>query len=493
MPKREIEIPLPGLVIDRTITAPLYQQLYDGLRDMILDGVLRPGQRLPSTRVLSREFGVSRNTILQAYDALHAEGYVDGQTGSGTHVSENLPDAISRPVARPAKRPREASGSRRILSRRGAHIARDIYSAESLGSVRALEHGVPALDAFPRAVWTRLVSDAIADQYLGYSHPAGYLPLREAIAEYVRASRAVVCEPEQIVIVNGSQQALDVAARILLDEGDDAWVEDPGYRGARLALGGAGANLIPVPVDRDGIRVDRGVAMSPDARVAYVNPSHQYPTGATMSLPRRFELLEWASRTGAWILEDDYDSEYRYTGRPLASLQGLDYDARVIYIGTFSKVLVPALRLGYVIAPSELVAPITSARLLTDVSSSIVEQSALARFFTEGHFGRHVRRMRVLYRDRQSSLLRALDEHLPALEAGPTNIGLHTVLWLPDGVDDVPVSRALAARGILAAAVSSYATNKPERRGLVLGYAAFPDDVIRATVATIAEVVRDFI
>ena len=491
MPKPAAEITLPGLTLNLSDSKPLYRQVYDGLRDMILSGQLGPGQRLPSTRTLADDFGVSRNTILQAYEVLHSEGYVNGQTGSGTYISRNLPEGLTRPEVSSEGTARPRPEATRRLSRRGQTIAESAFHATSLGSVRPLEPGVPALDAFPRQIWTRLVGNAIARNYLGYADPAGFRPLREEIASHVRSSRAVTCEWQQVVIVNGSQQALDIAARILLDEGDDVWVEDPGYPGARLAFSGAGANLVHVPVDSDGLVVEIGVEMSPDAHVAYVNPSHQYPTGATMSLARRFELLKWASRAGAWVLEDDYDSEYRYTGRPLASLQGLDFENRVIYIGTFSKVLFPALRLGYVIVPPELVDPVISARMLTDLNSSIVEQATLARFFADGHFARHVRRMRVLYQQRQACLIAALQEDLrEEISINPSDTGLHTVLWLPPDVNDGGVSGALGARGVFAAAVSAYSFTGGNQRGLVLGYAAFSEDVIRQSAQLIASVVN---
>jgi GntR family transcriptional regulator/MocR family aminotransferase len=316
--------------------------------------------------------------------------------------------------------------------------------------------------------------------------------LREEIAAYLGAARAVECGWEQVIVVSGSQQALDLAARVLLDPGDAAWVEDPGYAGARGALIAAGARIVPVPVDEEGLRVSDGVRRAADARLAYVSPSHQYPLGATMSVSRRLELLAWASRTGAWVLEDDYDSEYRYTGRPLEALQGLDAEGRVIYLGTFSKVLSPALRLGYLVVPPDLVDPFSAARELTDRHSPLVEQAVLARFIAEGHFARHIRRMRTLYAERQDILVEAAAGDLRGLlDVRPAEAGMHLVGWLPDRTDDREAMRRAAARGVEAIALSMYGIEPPARGGLLLGYAAVGEAGIRAGVRRLAAALRE--
>ncbi len=322
---------------------------------------------------------------------------------------------------------------------------------------------------------------------LGYGHPSGYRPLREEIAAYLGAARAVRCVWEQVIVVSGSQQALDLAARVLLDPGDAAWVEDPGYAGARGALTGAGARLVPVPVDEEGLRVSAGMARCADARLAHVSPSHQYPLGATMSLPRRLELLAWASRAGSWVIEDDYDSEFRYTGRPVEALQGLDAEGRVIYVGTFSKVLSPALRLGYLVVPPDLVDPFTAARELADRHAPTVEQATLARFIAEGHFARHVRRMRALYAERQVALVSAAARDLPGLvDVGPAEAGMHLVGWLPADADDREASRRAEAGGVEANALSLYGIEPLRRGGLLLGYAAVDEAGIRDGVRRLA-------
>jgi GntR family transcriptional regulator/MocR family aminotransferase len=294
--------------------------------------------------------------------------------------------------------------------------------------------------------------------------------------------------PEQVIVVSGSQQALDLSARVLLDPGDAVWVEDPGYMGARGALSGAGARLVPVPVDEEGLEVAKGIEREPGARLACVTPSHQYPLGVTMSLGRRLELLGWAGRSGAWVIEDDYDSEYRYTGRPLEALQGLDTGGRVLYVGTFSKVLFPALRLGYLVVPPDLVDAFASARELTDRHPPTVEQAVLAGFIDEGHFVRHLRRMRALYARRQAALVEEAAHELPGLlDVGPAAAGLHLVGWLPEGEDDREASRRAANRGVEAPPVSLYGAELRVRGGLMLGYAAVAEREMRGGVRRLAE------
>ena len=364
MATRAAEVP-PWISLESSSGAPYYRQLYDGVRRAILSGLLPAGTRLPSTRTLAAELGISRTTVVTAFEQLLAEGYLEGKVGSGTFVARYLPDDLLS-VAFKADRESRPARSGRGLSGRGAVLAATPTTAvRDRGSPRAFRPGVPALDEFPDAAWRRVSTKVWrkpSGGLLGYGDPAGYRPLREAIARYLGASRAVRCVPEQVIVVSGSQQALDLAARVLLDPGDTVWVEDPGYMGARGTLSGAGARLVPVPVDGEGLGVAVGVARELDARLACVTPSHQYPLGVTMSLSRRLELLGWANRSGAWVVEDDYDSEYRYTGCPLEALQGLDSEGRVLYIGTFSKVLFPALRLGYLVVPSDLIDAFVSAR-----------------------------------------------------------------------------------------------------------------------------------
>jgi GntR family transcriptional regulator / MocR family aminotransferase len=351
---------------------------------------------------------------------------------------------------------------------------------------------VPALDEFPRRLWGRLTARRWRrPPVLGYGDAAGYAPLREAIAEYVRAGRGARCTAEQIVVVSGSQQGIDLAARVLLDPGDVVWMEDPGYPGARTALSAAGARLIPVPIDEQGMVVERGRALAARARMAYVSPSHQFPLGVTMSASRRLELLRWAGEADAWVLEDDYDSEFRYDARPLGCLQGMDDQGRVVYIGTFSKTMFPALRLGYLVVPEPLIDAFRAGRAAADRHSPTLEQAVLAAFVGEGHFARHVRRMRRLYAERQELLLQSVGAELgDRLEVARSPAGMHLVAWLGPMVNDEKVSARALEQGVEAAPLSRYAVNRPDRGGLVLGWAAYRPDQIRCAVGKLATALR---
>jgi GntR family transcriptional regulator / MocR family aminotransferase len=480
---------LPDLRLDPAAPHPLHHQLYDGLRTAILSGRLAAGARLPSTRALADELDVSRNTVLDAYAQLLAEGYAEGKVGSGTYVSRALPDDLLHVHADRFALP--ATSERRGPSRRGALLAATpVSTAREYGRPRAFGPGLAAFDTFPFEIWARLMLRRWRrppPELLSYGDPAGYRPLREAIAAYLNAARGVRCTAEQVIVVAGSQQGLDLAARVLLDPGDPAWIEDPGYMGARGALGSAGARLVPVPVDAEGIDVAAGVERCAEARMAYVTPSHQFPLGVTMSLPRRLALLEWARRAGAWLLEDDYDSEYRYAGRPLPALQGLDGEGRTVYLGTFSKVLFPSLRLGYMVVPSDLLDAFVSARALADRHGPSVEQATLADFIVEGHFARHIRRTRALYAARRAALMEAARHELAGLlDLAASDAGMHLVGWLPTGVDDRVASRRAAARGVDAPPLSAYAIGPLARGGLLLGYAAVDEREIREGVERLA-------
>jgi GntR family transcriptional regulator/MocR family aminotransferase len=322
---------------------------------------------------------------------------------------------------------------------------------------------------------------------LGYGDPAGYAPLRESIAAYLATARGVRCSAAQVVVLTSSQQALDLAARLLVDPGDGAWLEDPGYPGARAALLAAGARVVPVPVDGDGLDVADGVRRAGRARLAYVTPSHQYPTGATLSLERRLALLAWARRTGAWIVEDDYDSEFRYDGRPLAAIQGLEPGSRVVYVGTFTKVLFPSLRLAYVVLPAELVVPFVTARTLLDGHTATLPQAVLADFIAEGHFAAHLRRMRTLYRERRDVMVDAVRGRLDgALRLGPSDAGLHVTGHLDARADDRSAARRAARHGVETPPLSSFFLSARRSPGLVLGYAGLSPEAIRAGVRALA-------
>ena len=514
MPKRAAEISLVTVHLDPKLSDPMYCQLYDGIRKAILTGHFQAGARLPATRALAKEFNISRNTVIEAFQRLFAEGYLEGKIGSGTYVSKALPDDLlrARPVERsinptngqaqmPSRNHTAAQPTtpiNRSLSQRGQLTAamRLKVSDDNVYDVRPFVNGLPALDAFPIDTWMRVANRCwryLSLRELGYADPAGYMPLRRAVAERLRETRAVQCEAEQVIIVSGTQQAINLCAQLLLNPGDAVWLEDPTYLGARAALHNSGAKIIPVPVDADGLVVGEGIAREPNARMAFVSPSYQVPMCATMSLPRRLALLDWAARHGAWVIEDDYDSEFRYAGRPLASLQSLDTARRVIYIGTFSKSLLPALRMGYLIAPPDLVDAFITARAIADRHAHTLEQAIVADFIAEGHFAQHLRRMRTLYQERQHVLVSAAQRDLAGmLEVQPKDAGLNLLGCLPDHVDDAAVSHAAALQNISAPAISAYAIEPPKQCGLVLGYAALTPREIRKGIKDLARVLENF-
>lgn len=478
MAKQTTTFDLAALAIDPSQATSRYAQLYSALRAAILSGRMVPGVRLPSTRDLCRTLGVSRNTVTAAFEQLVAEGYLESRVGDGTYVSSALPDDLLH-VQRAHHPSTRGAQVAPLFSERHRTIATTpMGGSDDEFAPRAFRTGIPALDAFPYSIWSRLVARHWRNprpELLTYGEAAGYLPLRQAIADYLGAARGVHCTVDQVLITAGSQHALDLVAQVLLDPDDPVWIEDPGYRGARAALLGVSAKLVPVPLDEEGLSVAAGIAIEPNARMVYVTPSHQYPTGVTMSVARRLTLIEWAHRANAWILEDDYDSEYRYHGRPLAALQGLDTQesqSRVLYTGTFSKVLFPGLRLGYVVTPPVLTAAFTQALYLAHRYLSVIDQAVLADFITEGHFARHIRRMRALYAARQAVLIEAIRHELAGymtVDAAPA--GLHLVGWLQAGLDDNVVAAAAAQQDVEVAPISSYTLLPEVRQGLVMGYA----------------------
>lgn len=474
---------LPPIALDSGRKVPIYRQLYEWFRRAILAGQLRPGQRVPSTRSLAAELGVSRIPVSSAYEQLHAEGYFETFVGAGTCVARSIPDDALKPAAgkmtgktagkilRSSRQSPDSKAMRKV-SRRVALMQMPAQTWSN--QLVAFRVSLPALEHFPTRVWSHLVnrhSRRPTRQLMAYGDAKGHRPLREAIAEYLGAVRAVRCEPSQVLVTTGSQQGLQLSAQVLLDANERVWIEEPGYPGARQALTMAGAKLVPVPVDHEGLNVAEGIRRAPGAHAVYITPSHQYPLGVTMSATRRMLLLQWAMRSGAWIIEDDYDSEYRLGGRPIASLQGLDTDARVIYVGTFSKVMFPALRLGYVVVPGDLAEAFSTARDAADQFSSTLYQAAMTDFIREGHFARHIRKMRMLYLQRRAALVETIHKRMePKLEVIGAEAGMHLTALLPPGVSDVAISRRAAEMGISAMPLSSCYANPPRRGGLILGY-----------------------
>jgi len=489
---------LPLLPLERGSRVPLHHQVYDGLRRAILEGMLRAGQRVPSTRALAAELGVSRFPVLTAYEQLLHEGYLEGRVGSGTYVRAAPPDDAFRPtpVARPVT-PRAPASPPPSAREEAPRVPQpSAWPASGENPVRPFRVTVPALDRFPHALWARLVArhaHRLAPIHMAYGHPAGLGALRAAIAEHLRTTRAVRCEPDDVLVVSGSQAALRLCAAVLVRHGDRVAIEEPGYPGAHAALAAGGAELVPVPVDEQGLRAEALLAGG-EIRAAYVTPSHQYPLGASMSAARRLALLDWAARRDAWILEDDYDSEYRYVSRPLPALQGMDAHGRVVYLGTFSKVLFPALRVGYLVVPPPLREAFAAARDALDIFSATLYQLALADFLAEGHFSRHLRRMRGVYLARRDALLAGLERHCAGLlSVHNADAGLHVATLLPEGTDDVEVSSRLAARAITATALSTCYLGPARRPGLLLGFGGYDEPALLAATRTLGEVLREVV
>ncbi|MDC3955529.1 PLP-dependent aminotransferase family protein [Polyangium jinanense] len=475
----------------------MHRAAYDALRGAILEGRLRPGARLPSTRDLAEQLGVARGTVVAAFGQLAAEGYIVGRHGSGTFVSSDLPDAwlqVKPPGAKRRARPRAPH-----LSRWGAGLDASKNPFGRSGTLRPFRAHLPALDVFPHEAWSRMVTRAArraVGTRLADIDIRGVRVLREAIAEHLRVARGVSCSAEQVIVMPSVQQALDITARLVLDPGDRVWMEDPGYVGVRPLLECLGAEIVPLPIDEDGLDVAAGIERAPDARLAYVTPAHQAPLGVTLSIERRLALLDWAAAHGAWIFEDDYDSEYRYEGRPLAALQGLDDAGVVIHAGSFSKTMSPALRLAYVIVPDALLDRFVTAKSVLDRFTPPLAQTALAEFISEGHFVSHLRRMRELYAERRAALLEAITSELGgAIEVIGSNAGLALCVWLPPGVDDRAAASAIAAHSVVATPLSALAIRPLQRGGLLLGFAAFKPARLRAAVvamsAALAPLLRD--
>lgn len=459
------------IVLDRTVSGPLHLQIATRLRAAIAAGVLAPGARLPSARSLAGQLGVARGTVDAGYAVLIGEGVVLPRGSAGTIVSPEL----AAQAAPPAQR-RMPFAPRR---------------AEQSTVPLPFRMGLPALDAFPRKLWTSLTVRAarrLGTEALAHPDPAGWLPLREAIAAYLGVSRGILCRPDQVLVTAGFQGALALVTRVLLRAGDIVWVEDPGYHLARQALEAAGASLVPLRVDRDGLRVAAGVTAAPRARLAVVTPTHQSPLGVPLSLPRRLALLAWAAEAGAWVLEDDFDSEFRYSGHPLPALKSLDRGGRVLYAGSFSKVLFPALRLGYLVVPDELAEAFARASRLGSFGLPSLEQRVVAAFMAEGHFARHLRRMRTLYAARRRALAAALagafgDRMTLELAAG----GMHLLARFPGAADDGTLARRAAAAGLAPTALSSLAMAHDCGQGLLLSFTNVPEGEAEALARRLAE------
>lgn len=476
---------IPSLHVDRSRQASLSMQLATTLRDMILSGQLKPGTRLPATRILAREHGVSRTTAVTVYEQLASEGMIVSRVGAGTFVSDEV-----RPPSRPDPAPPHAAAPMAGLGRDA-----DLYfpRLQHPRTPRPFVTGMPAFDAFPMALWAQMSARywrGSRPEIMSYPDAAGLPALREAIARHLGANRGLLCRPEEVFIFAGAQDAFLQIAQLMLEPGDAVWIEDPGAIGARNAFLSRGVRLVPVPVDGQGIDVAGGTRTAPDFRAAFVTPAHQHPLGVPMSRDRRFELLAAADRAGAWIIEDDYVGEFHYGRAALPPLKTLDTAGRVIYVGTFSKALFPAIRLGYAVVPEALVDTFerTLGAAAHGVSHSV--QSIVASFIDEGRFSAHIRRMRNLYRDRRDALMTAATQLEGLLEVRHTDTGFHTVGFLPAGCDDRAVSLAAKERDLATTALSRFALTPGGRPGLTLGFSATPPAEIARGVERLARVLR---
>jgi GntR family transcriptional regulator/MocR family aminotransferase len=478
--------------LDRGNGQPIYRQLHRLLQQAILSRELPAGSKVPSSRLLANELGIARNTVTQVYEQLALEGYVTSTTGRGTFVADSAPDDIvgASEVATLAAAPQPLP-ARRALSSRGARlIAEAGVSKRQWG---AFMPGVPDVSKFPARVWSRLHARywrRLRPDLLTYAPGGGLALLRHALADYLRTSRSVRCMPEQIIITTGIHQSVDLAVRLLSDPGDVIWTEDPCYWGVRSVLHVSGLQSRPIAVDAEGINPSADDLAQPP-KLMLVTPSHQYPLGMVMSLARRRMLLEYARQHQCWIIEDDYDSEFRYGSRPLASLQGLDTAGQVIYVGSFGKTLFPGLRIGYLVVPEALAESFATASAELYREGQLLQQAVLAEFIAEGHFTSHIRKMRTLYGQRRQALLDAATQRYgEALPAVGGDAGLHLVMQLPDGADDRAVAQAALERNIVVRPLSGYYA-QPERTssGLLIGYACVPDEEIAPAFNTLADAI----
>ncbi|MCL1962010.1 MAG: PLP-dependent aminotransferase family protein [Desulfovibrionaceae bacterium] len=482
---------------------PVYWRLYRVLQDAIFGGSLEAGTQLPPSRQLARELGISRNTVIRAYEQLSAEGYVRGGVGSGTFVADTNPDRL---VGSPYNNKSRASPRE---NRAGMFLPRATFSQRGMALTDgagagtrqwgAFMPGVPDVRMFPLRIWSRLSNRALrrpSPELLSYAVGPGYAPLRTALASYLRTARGVRCTPEQLIVTFGIHTCLQLIAYMLCDAGERVWMEDPGYWGVRSVLRAAGVDVLPAPVDHEGLQFARHVRQTqtgqqPVPRLIVVSPSHQYPLGAVMSLARRRQLLEYARSARCWVVEDDYDSEFRYGSRPLPSLQGLDEAGRVLYMGTFSKVLFPGLRMGYLVVPEDLAEGFTLGLAEIYRGGQYLLQAVMADFIAEGHFVSHIRRMRLVYAERRQCLLDAIRSRFgDAFPIQDEAVGLHTALRLPTGCDDGAISAAALADGVITRPLSGYYINRRHRQpGLVLGYGHVDPKDIPAHFDTVARAI----
>ncbi|NUT78976.1 PLP-dependent aminotransferase family protein [Pseudomonas sp. C1C7] len=485
---------LSAIDIDRASPIPLYRQLYLQIRKQVLGGRIQGGVRLPSTRTLSKELELSRITILNAFDQLIAEGFLASRTGAGTYVSDEWENRGNADEQQ-RQPPRLSDLSQSMLSLRSDHFRGMSYADWDPAAPVSFLPSHSTYDAFPQTVWRRLMNRHLlkpTKAMLGYGELQGLQALRTAITEYVFDARGIDCTAGQVVIVSGAQQAFNLLGMLLLNPQDSVWMEDPGHIAARIALQAQGAQVVPLPIDEQGIDVEQGLRECPDARLVFTTPSRQHPLGVTLSYARRQALIDWAAQQQSWIIEDDCDSELRYSGRLLPALYAMDQMARVIYVGTFSKVLFPSLRLGYVILPHALVEPFCTLRAVMDRSPPTVLQATTADFMIEGHFLGHIRRMRALYQARQQALVEQLEKRIGRFfRITPVEAGMHLIAWLPAGLDDAAIARDLAGHNIHTYALSDYCIGRTLPPALLIGFAGTPEQQAAERVEALARALRE--
>ncbi|TAJ90817.1 PLP-dependent aminotransferase family protein [Reyranella sp.] len=499
MRPRARKAPPLGIVLDPTRSEPLHRQIGEQLRRAILERRLAPGTKLPSSRLMAKELDCARGTVLLAVDQLIAEGYLVTQAGSGISVAANLPEEmlVSPSVDVP---PAGGAADEPILSRRAVELLATGLSPQAPFGDPAIAFplGQPDREAFPYRLWAKLLEQEWRKpswQVAGAPHPFGHPGLREAIASYLGIARGFACDPRAVVVTSGLRQSIATLARMVLDTGDAAWIEDPGFRGTREGLAAADVRTVPVPVDASGFSLDAALALAPEARLAVVAPSHQFPLGIVLGLQRRLELLSWAERTRSWIVEDDFDGEYRYSGRPLAPLRALDRSGRVAYLGSFSKLMFPTLRLSFLILPASLVDAAEKIMVGVSPRASLLGQGALARFIAEGHLAAHLRRTRLLYASRQQVLIASAQHHLAGLlEVTPDPAGMHVVARphaaLAPTFDDVSAVASAAAASVSVASLSACYVGAKKEHGLILGYAGTPEVEIERAIARLRSALR---
>jgi len=477
--------------INKNQGATIHNQLYEQLKNGIYDGMLRSGERMPSSREMSMQFKISRNAVLQVFEQLAMEGFFEAKTGSGTFISKNV-DKLSRSKSK-AVYPTQKS--EHYIAR--PHGLNDAFKGHvsALEPMHPFQPSIPLVSEFPFPAWASIsagVHKKMDKLHLGYDDAQGYWPLRKALCDHLRISRSVNCDPENMLIVNSSRQALHLIAEILLKNGDQCWMEDPGYPGATSAIKRFGGQICPIPIINDGMDLNFAAYHYPKAKLAYVTPSHQFPMGNTMALSERVNLLNWAKDNNMWIIEDDYDSEFRYNSRPIPALQGMDTNGNVIYIGNVSKVILPALRLGYMVFPTKVMArQFATGKSVIEGQSNIITQATISEFIRQGHFSRHIRRMRILYKKAQDDLVGLINLHLEnRLNPVPVEAGMHFIAWLPPGINAAIIADEALKEGLIIHTLSQYSIKFDHQNGLILGFTGFSFIEMEAAILILKSVLN---